>query len=178
MRLQRFLTSTVWCLAGALAVATFVLGVEKLGQVPIPGAAWWPFAIAGGASLVVAGLIAAFTGPDRTDAAVALDRAFGLNERLSTALTLPENLRETSAGRALIADAIRHVADIDVADRFGLSVPRRAWVPIIPVVVAGAIMLVPEWSRQVGGSARASATPQADKQVVTKQSETLGKKMA
>jgi hypothetical protein len=178
MRLQRFLTSAVWCLAAALAVATIVLGVEKLGQVPVPGAAWWPFAIAGGLSLVVAGLIAAFTGPDRTDAAVALDRAFGLNERLSTALTLPENLRETSAGRALIADAIRHVADLDVADRFGLAIPRRAWLPIIPVALAGVIMLVPEWSRQVGGSAKASSTPQADKQVVTKQSETLGKKMA
>jgi hypothetical protein len=178
MRLQRFLTSTVWCLAGALAVATVVLGVEKLGQVPIPGAAWWPFAIAGGLSLVVAGLIAAFTGPDRTDAAVALDRAFGLNERLSTALTLPENLRETSAGRALIADAIRHVADLDVADRFGLSIPRRAWLPIIPALLAVVIVFVPEWSRQVGGSAKASSTPQADKQVVTKQSETLGKKMA
>ena len=70
-----------------------VLGVEKLGQVPVPGAAWWPFAIGGGLSLVVAALIAAFTGPDRTEAAVALDRAFGLNERLSTALTLPEDVR-------------------------------------------------------------------------------------
>ena len=178
MRLQRFLTSAVWCLAASLAVATVVLGVEKLGQVPVPGEAWWPFAIAGGLSMVVAGLIAAFTGPDRTDAAVALDRAFGLNERLSTALTLPDHLRETSAGRALIADAIRHVADLDVTDRFGLAIPRRAWVPIIPVVLAGVIMLVPEWSRQVGGSARASSTPQADQKVVTKQSETLGKKMA
>ena len=87
LRLQRFLASTVWCLAGGLAVATVVLGVEKLGQVPIPGESWWPFAIAGGLSLVVAGLIATLTGPDRTEAAVALDRAFGLNERLSTALT-------------------------------------------------------------------------------------------
>ena len=37
LRLQRFLASTVWCLAAGLAVATVVLGVEKLGQVPIPG---------------------------------------------------------------------------------------------------------------------------------------------
>ena len=110
---------------------------------------------------------------------MALDRAFGLNERLSTALTLPEDLRETPAGRALIADAIRHVADLDVADRFGLSIPRRAWVPIIPALLAGVILLVPEWSQaELGGNARASATPEDDKQVVTKQTETLGKKMA
>src|SRR5205085_8378842 len=140
-----------------LALATIVLGVEKLAHVPIPGAEWWPFAIAGGLSLVVAALIAAFTGPNRTDAAVALDRAFGLNERLSTALTLPEDLRETSAGRALIADAVRHVADLDVADRFGLSIPRRAWLPIVPALLAGVIMLVPEWAQRAGASARASS---------------------
>jgi hypothetical protein len=178
MRLQRFLTSTVWCLAAALAVATVVLGVEKLGQVAVPGAAWWPFAIAGGLSLVVAGLIATLTGPDRTDAAVALDRAFGLNERLSTALTLPDEVRSTPAGRALIADAIRHVADLDVTDRFGLAVPRRAWVPIVPVLLAGAITLVNDWPNRPGGSAQAAATPRVDQKAVTKQSETLGRKMA
>jgi hypothetical protein len=178
LRLQRFLSSTVWCLASGLALATVVLGVEKLGQVPVPGAAWWPFAIGGGLSLVIAALIAALTGPDRTEAAVALDRAFGLNERLSTALTLPEELRETSAGRALIADAIRHVADLDVADRFGLSLPRRAWLPIVPVLLAGAILLVPEWTKRGSFNAAASSTTKEDKQVVAKQSTALGKKMA
>ena len=178
LRLQRFLTSTVWCLATGLAMATIVLGVEKLGQVPVPGAAWWPFAIAGGLSLVVAGLIAGFSGPDRTEAAVALDRAFGLNERLSTALTLPEELRQTSAGKALISDAIRHVADLDVTDRFGLSMPRRAWVPIIPALLAGVILLVPEWSKRNSGNASASATRAEDKKLVTKETSALGKKMA
>jgi hypothetical protein len=178
LRLQRFLTSSVWCLAAGLALGTVVLGVEKLGQIPVPGAAWWPFAIAGGLSLVVAILIAAFTGPDRTEAAVALDRAFGLNERLSTALTLPEELRETSAGRALIADAIRHVADLDVTDRFGLSMPRRAWLPIVPVLLACAILFVPEWTKQGPGKAQGSSTPREDKQIVAKETSALGKKMA
>jgi hypothetical protein len=178
LRLQRFLASTVWCLAAGLALATIVLGVEKLGEIPIPGQPWWPFAIAGGLSMVVAALIAAFTGPDRTEAAVQLDRAFGLNERLSTALTLPEELRESSAGRALIADAIRHVADLDVTDRFGLSVPRRAWLPIIPVAIAGVILLVPEWTKRSSGNAAAAGNPQVDKKIVTKETSILGKKMA
>ncbi len=178
LRLQRFLTASVWCLAGSLAAATAVLAAEKLGRVPVPGEVWWPFAIAGGFALVAAGLIAAITGPDRTDAAVALDRAFGLNERLSTALTLPEAIRDTSAGRALIADAIRHVADLDVTDRFGLSVPRRAWIPLVPVLVAGLVVMVPEWSRRNTADARASTDPRQDKQLVTKQSGALGKKIA
>jgi hypothetical protein len=178
LRLQRFLTSSVWCLAAGLAMATVVLGVEKLGQVPVPGEAWWPFAIGGGLSLIVAVLIAVFTGPDHTEAAVALDRAFGLNERLSTALTLPEELRQTSAGRALIADAIRHVADLDVTDRFGLSLPRRAWLPIVPALIAGAILLVPEWSRRSSFTAAASSATKEDKQIVAKETSALGKKMA
>jgi hypothetical protein len=178
LRLQRFLASTVWCLASGLALATVILGVEKLAKLPIPGAEWLPFAISGGLSLVVAGLIAAFTGPDRTDAAVQLDRAFGLNERLSTALTLPLELRETPAGRALIADAIRHVADLDVSERFGLAVPRRAWVPIIPMILAGVILLVPDWVQKNSGNLRASTTPQEDKKLVTKETSTLGKKIA
>ena len=178
LRVQRFLASTVWCLAAGLAIATVILGLEKLAHLPIPGAEWWPFAISGGLSLIVAGLIAAFTGPDRTEAAVRLDRAFGLNERLSTALTLPEHLRETAAGRALISDAIRHVADLDVTDRFGLSVPRRAWVPIIPIILAGVILVVPGWVEQSSGTVRASSTPQEDKKLVTKETSALGKKIA
>ena len=179
LRAQRFLASAVWCLAAGLALATVVLGVEKLGNVAIPGAAWWPFAIAGGLSVVAAGLIAALTGPDRTAAALALDHAFGLNERLSTALTLPEALRETPAGRALIADAIRHVDGLDVSDRFGLRLPRLAWLPIVPVLIAGAILLVPEWSSRQAGRATASGSSKAeDKKVVAKESSALGKKMA
>ena len=80
-------------------------------------------------------MIAAFSGPSRMDAAVAIDRVFHLNERLSSALTLPEDLRETPAGRALIADAIRKVTDLDVAAEFGLRMPRRAWVVLIPASV-------------------------------------------
>ena len=124
----------VWCLAGALALATAVLGVEKIGHQPIPGADWLPFAIAGGValdarSILIASVLGA--GPDRRGGGarpgVRAQRA------VEHRLTLPDPIRETQAGRALIADAIRHVADLDVADRFGLAIPRRAWVPLVPV---------------------------------------------
>jgi len=179
LRLQRFLSTSVWCLAAGLTVATVVFGVEKLAQIPVPGAAWWPFAIGGGLSFIVAGLIAALTGPDRTEAAVALDRAFGLNERLSTASTLPTELRETAAGRALVADAIRHVADLDVTDRFGLKLPRRAWLPIIPALVAVVIFFINPSAYNSGpGTAQGSSTSKQDKQIVAKETSALGKKMA
>ena len=74
-----------------------------------------------------------------------IDRVFHLNERLSSALTLPEDLRETPAGRALIADAVRKVTDLDVAAEFGLRLPRRAWVVLIPATAAVLLLFAPAW---------------------------------
>ena len=122
MRFQRFLAALVWCLGGdAGAGGGGHRGREAAPIGRCPGADWVPFAVAGGLGLVAAADRGAASGPSRVDAAVAIDRAFHLNERLSTALTLPDDLRETPAGRALIADAIRHVADLDVAAEFGLA---------------------------------------------------------
>ncbi|WP_435015736.1 hypothetical protein TA3x_003287 [Tundrisphaera sp. TA3] len=178
MRMQRFLSALVWCLASALAAATVVLIVEKSGY-PVPGAAWWPFAIAAALGVIAAGLVAILSGPGRIDAAVALDRAFQLNERLSTALTLPESLRETAVGKALIADAAAKVGTIDVASRFGLTVPRKSWVPLIPVALAGAILLAPPWTRtRADARAATTASTKVESKAVAKSGEALGKKMA
>src|SRR5947209_1159985 len=110
MRFQRFLAALVWCWGAALAGVAIAIAIDKLGR-PLPGQPWMPFAIAGGLGVIVAAIIALLTGPNRVDAAVAIDRAFHLNERLSTALTLPADLTGSPAGQALIADAIRHVND-------------------------------------------------------------------
>ena len=180
LRWQRFLASLVWSLAGALALATVALAVERYTGRSIPGPTWWPFAAAAGLAVLVSAMVALVRGPDSTDAAVALDRAFGLNERLSTAITLPEGLRETPAGRALIADAIRHVGELDVATRFGLKLPERAWVPLVPLVLAGLILLGPEWSKQIANarSPEAAASTAVEKKAVTKQTTALAQKAA
>ncbi len=180
LRWQKFLAVSVWSLAGALGVATVVLAVERLGGYPIPGPAWWPFAVAAGLAIVGSAIFAIVRGPDSTDAAVALDRAFGLNERLSTAITLPESLRATPAGRALVADAIRHVADLDVAARFGLKLPRGAWAPLIPLGLAGLVLLGRDGISQLA-SARGPenrAATETEKKVVTRQTTTLAQKAA
>lgn len=175
MRFQRFLSALVWCWAVGLALVAVAIAVEKLGR-PLPGADWWPLAIAGGVGLLVAGAIALLTGPNRVDAAVAIDHAFHLNERLSTALTLPGNLAETAAGRALVADAIRHVEDLDISEQFGLRLPRRAWVPLLPAALALGLLFVPEWTQRMA-QAR-SKLDKADMEVVAKKAMTLSKKIA
>jgi hypothetical protein len=177
LRLQRFLAALIWCWGACLALTAAAIAAEKLTHRPLPGADWWPFAIAGGVGLVVAALFALLTGPSRVDAAVAIDRAFGLNERLSTALTLPEDLRETAAGRALIADTIRHVDRLDVGAKFGLRLPRRAWVPLVPGALAVGLLFVPEWSQKTAKAGGKAAEP-LNKEAAAKINKALSKSIA
>jgi len=176
LRFQRFLAATVWCMGGSLLVLAGVLAVTRGLHYRLLGPEWLPFAIAGGVGLVVAGLVALVSGPSRVDAAVAIDHVFRLNERLSTALTLPGELLETSAGRALLADAIKHVSDLDIATEFAPKLPRRAWLPLIPAALAAALVFVPtEW---VQSRASARSAGAADKQVISHQTKVLLKKIS
>jgi hypothetical protein len=175
LRFQRFLAAVVWCWGATLALVAVAIAVEKLLHHPLLGANWVPFAVAGIVGMLVAALIATVSGPSRVDAAVAIDHAFHLNERLSTALTLPEPPRATAAGRALLADAVKHVAALDIVAQFHPRFPRTAWIPVIPAVLAVALLFVPEWAQQ-RASARSSST--IEKEVVVHQTKALGQKIA
>ncbi len=175
LRYQRFLGALVWSWAIGLAIVAGIIGGEKLLNRTLRGPDWVPFAVAGGLGIVVAGLVAAFSGPSRMDAAVAIDRVFHLNERLSSALTLPEDLRETPAGLALLADAIKKVTDLDVAAEFGLRMPRRAWVVLIPACTAVLLLFAPAL---VPSKVRAGNAEATDTKALAKQAEMLSKKIA
>jgi hypothetical protein len=175
LRGQRFLAALVWSWAVGLAIVAGVIAGEKLLNRFLPTPEWVPFAVAGGLGVMVAGLIAVLSGPSRMEAAIAIDRVFHLNERLSSALTLPEDLRETPAGRALVADAIRKVTDLDVSAEFGLRVPRRAWVMLIPAVVAVMLLFAPTL---VPPNVRAKEIEKVDAKALAKQSQALSKKIA
>jgi hypothetical protein len=177
LRTQRFLAAFVWALAGWLAAATIVLAVDKLYQ-PLPGPDWLPFAIAGGAAFLIALGVAIWSGPSRVDAAVAIDRAFGLNERLSTTLTLPEDMKATPAGRALVSDTVKHVADLDVADRFGLKLPRRAWVPLIPALIACLFIFAPEWTQKIVKARTSTTETKVDREILSKKSGAFEQRIA
>jgi hypothetical protein len=178
LRVQRFLAAMVWSLGGFLALATIALGIDKLAQ-PLPGPDWLPFAIAGGLGFLTALLVAVLSGPSRVDAAVAIDREFGLNERLSTTLTLPDDMKESAAGRALVADTIKHVSDLDVADKFSLQMPRRAWIPLVPVLFAVLLLFAPEWAAKiVKAKSGSSAEAKVDQKLVAKQSELLKERIS
>lgn len=177
MRAQRFLSALVWCLCGAAIAGAGLIGVAKLG-LRIPGPTWVPLAAAAGLAGLAglsALLIAICTGPTRIDAAIAIDHAFGLNERLATALTLPIELSDSSAGRALLADARKHIDGIDIRSKFGLRPPRRFWAPIIPVMVAGGLFLIPDRAQR---SAEALALKPKEKVELAEQTKALSKTIA
>ena len=175
LRYQRFLAALVWSWAIGLAIVAGVIGGEKLLNRFLPVADWVPFAVPGGLGVLAAGVVAAFSGPSRMDAAVAIDRVFHLNERLSSALTLPGELRESPAGTALIADAIRKVTDLDVTAEFGLRMPRRAWVVLIPAAASMLMLFAPAI---VPAIVRAKNAEPVDTKAIAKQAQVLSKKIA
>ena len=175
LRYQRFLTTLVWSCAIGLVIVAGVIGAEKLLGRNLPAPDWVPFAVAGAMGMLMAAAFAIFSGPSRLDAAVAIDRVFHLNERLSSALTLPEDLRETPAGVALIADAVRKVTDLDVAAEFGLRLPRRAWVVLIPATACILLLFAPPLARSI---ARAKTVESVDTKALAKQTQALSKKIA
>jgi myosin heavy subunit len=175
LRYQRFLIALFWSWAITLAIVAGVIAGEKLLHRSVPVPQWVPFAIAAGAGLLIAAGFSLATGPSRLDAAIALDRVFHLNERVSTALSLPEHLRNSPAGEALLSDAVRKVADLDVASEFGLRIPRRAWVMLVPAAVAILLLFAEPLIPQV---ARARAVAMADTKALSKQSDLLTKKIS
>jgi hypothetical protein len=175
LRSQRFLAALVWSWAVGLALVAGLIAAEKVLNRTVPGPEWAPFAVAGLIGMAVAAGVALFTGPSRLDAAVALDRVFHLSERVSSALSLPADLRESPAGRALVADAAKKVADLDVGAEFGLRLPRRAWVVLIPATAAVVLLFAPALVPKI---VQAKTSPDVDTKAMVKQSELLTKKIA
>ncbi len=175
LRYQRFLTTLVWSCAIGLVIVAGVIGAEKLLGRNLPAPDWVAFAIAGAMAMLVAAGFAVFSGPSRLDAAVAIDRVFHLNERLSSALTLPEDLRETPAGLALIADTVRKLTDLDIAAEFGLRLPRRAWLVLIPAAACLLVLFAPPMARNI---AQARTSESVNTKALAQQAQALSKKIA
>jgi chemotaxis protein histidine kinase CheA len=133
LSVQQFVEILVWCWVASLFVALGWITVEKFWR---PIVEPWVSVAASLALGVLAALVVwIFRRPSSLDAALALDEAFALKERVSSTLTLPADLRESPAGTALISDTARRVETIDVGEKFGLQLPRNAWVPLVPAIL-------------------------------------------
>ena len=107
-----------------------------------------PWALAIAVMLVVAGAVAgaAFGFVKRVDAADAArlaDRAFGLADRLSTALEWADRPERPQIVESLVADATARVESVQLRQVVGRILPREVRVLPVPAVVALALALAP-----------------------------------
>lgn len=144
--MQQFLGILPWALLIAMVVAVIGLLIPKIWIVHVDGNVWFASWMGGA---VAAGLLFAFgwtmaVRQQAIDAAIELDRRFGLKERVSSVLSLPSDELETEAGQALLSDAIRRVESLEVKEQFGVSLNARALLPVLPALIAFALILVPD----------------------------------
>ena len=142
--LEQFLRVIGWSLFATLAVAAIGLAVPRLWIINVQQQAWdWSW-IGGGiaAGFLVAGIWTYFIRRSRLEAAIEIDRRFGLKERVSSTLALGSEELETEIGQALMTDAVRRVERIDVREQFRVSPTWRALLPLAPAAAIVAIALL------------------------------------
>jgi uncharacterized protein YunC (DUF1805 family) len=139
---QQFLFVVGWSLFATLLVAAIGLAVPRIWVMAVDQQAWDMSWIGGGiaAGFVMAGLWTWIIRRSQLDAAIELDRRFGLKERVSSTLALgPEEL-DTEIGQALVTDAVRRVERIDVREQFQVKPTWRALLPLVPAAAMAAVL--------------------------------------
>jgi hypothetical protein len=137
---QRFVTALGWSLTVTLSLAVIVILVGKFWSLGVFDWVWPAGAV--GLGVLAAAVWTVATGRGPMDAAIEIDRRFGLKERVSSALALSEEERGTEAGQALTVDAVRRVKRIDVAERMKIAPGRQALFPLFPAVAAVMVALL------------------------------------
>jgi hypothetical protein len=157
--LQTFLNSLAWCWAGAILLSA---GWFLLQPYVIEGSPdWLRWIVASGlvgASTVLAIVLGLVRAPSRLMAALSLDSAFGLKERVTTSLTLAPEQETSPAGQALLADVNQRINDLDVGSRFPIRVGWTA--ALVPVCVA-LLALVAVFYQPIKSQARTTARNEA-----------------
>jgi hypothetical protein len=136
-------------LPGSVAVALLGAAAYHAAEPWLPWtAAWWlPATLAVVIGTAAALGLAWWRRPTPRDAALALDAAFRLQERIVTVVSLAAAQRASAAGTALMNETQQHLGQVDVASRFPLEWRARAWLApalaVVAVVVAARFPLEP-----------------------------------
>jgi DNA repair exonuclease SbcCD ATPase subunit len=176
---QQFLAIVVWSLFATLLIAAAGLAVPKIWALNVPHDIWTYSWLGGGfaAGLVAAAVWTYVVRRSAIEAAIELDRRFGLKERVSSALALNEEERATEVGQALLADTIRRVERIDVREQFPVKPNWRFALPVIPAAVIAGLLLVPNTALENKASAN-NESSKAVKEALRKEVQKLQQKLA
>jgi hypothetical protein len=174
LAVQRFVGLVGWCWFVTLAVAALLILIDRFRPLGVTPWAWVAAAIGLG---IVAALVWTFlTREEGLSAAIEIDRRYGLKERVSSAVALPPDESRTQIGQALIADAVRRAARIDVAEQFKVKPPRRLLLPLLPglAAVLFAVLISPA---VVENPAEATSDTAKTQKQVQKSAEDLRRKL-
>ncbi len=169
---QRFLAILSWCWFGALLLAAAAIAVDKFRPLGVRPEIWVVGALA-------FGLLAAigwtwFTRRGQLEAALEIDRRFGLKERVSSTFALSPEQLQSPAGQALVEDAVKRVDRLHVADQFRIKLNRWTWLPLAPAALALVIAVLPAVGENKAGG---SISTKADRKAVKTSTEALRKKL-
>ncbi|MEN6449433.1 MAG: hypothetical protein ABFC96_02995 [Thermoguttaceae bacterium] len=170
---ERFLDVLGWCWFAALTVALLLIIADKIWPLGVEPWGWAAGAMAVG--LVVALVWAMLARRGLIEAAIEIDHRFALKERVSSAMSLTPADRQTEAGEALVADAVRRVERIDVAGRFTVKPSRRLLLPLLPglLAVLVAMLISPAVEKQ----ALAESPEPAAKEQIKKSTESVRRQL-
>ncbi len=165
MNLQQFLGVLPWALLVALVVAVIGIAVPKIWVLPVDGQIWFTSWLVGavGMGLILAVVWTFVRRRPALDAALEIDRRFGLKERVSSVLSLNSTELDTEVGQALLHDAMHRVEKLEVREKFAISVNTRALLPLLPALLAFGLMLLPD--AQEKAKAAASVNPEVREQI-------------
>src|SRR5881394_594448 len=136
--LEQFFRVAGWSLFTTLLLAAIGLAIPRIWALAIEQPVWaWDWSWIGGGIGVGLAMAAIWTYAirrSRLDAAIELDRRFGLKERVSSSLALTPDELESDIGKALVTDAIRRVERLDVREQFAVSPTWRLVLPLAPAI--------------------------------------------
>lgn len=143
--LNRFvqLASTSLFLAWMLAAIAIIAGAVWV--LPVSAERWnWGWVLGtSAAALLIALAGSLWSAPSLQRTASEVDARFDLRERLSSVIALPPDDRETSMGRALIADATRRAEPLDIRERFSIIPSRQTGLPLLPAILLAIALMLP-----------------------------------
>lgn len=167
LNFNQFLTMVSWSMFASLLVGVIGLAIPKIWVLQIDAVVWQWSWIAGSAAvgLIVASVWTYLARRSAIEAAIELDRRFGLRERVSSTLSLAPQELDSEVGRALVNDASRRVERIDVRDQFKVQPSWRLVLPVVSAIAIVGITLLPNAALK---QATASTTPPTESQKVVK----------